>query len=325
MASASGSSGAGASASGSAGASAASLLPGVTPVPLDFSKASNPLWLVKIPKYLAKKWSEASDNSQVGKIIITQTKNPSSNAPKPKPQIVFQLNEALGQNVQVKISENKFLEHKIPLEHKFLMTPIANQNVYILKQSTEDSAKDSLSIMGKVIQRAECTPVQNDSSYMDLKRETNKQFNEPKNFIKIVDDRKQRTKFIPKIIQQSNRDKTQQQKRLRNDRGTVQDALFAAFTKHQYYTLKDLEKITRQPQTYLKDILHEICRHITKGPHKNTWELKDEYKQTNSASESKKPAEAAGGATAMDDDDDEDDDDDFEDLDDDDDAMIGQM
>ena len=32
-------------------------------------------------------------------------------------------------------------------------------------------------------------------------RETNKQFNEPKNFIKIVDDRKQRTKFIPKIIQ----------------------------------------------------------------------------------------------------------------------------
>ena len=90
--------------------------------------------------------------------------------PKPKPQIVFQLNEALGQNVQVKISETKFLEHKIPLEHKFLMTPIANQNVYILKQSAEENAKDSLSIMGKVIQRAECTPVQNDSSYMDLKR-----------------------------------------------------------------------------------------------------------------------------------------------------------
>ena len=82
---------------------------------------------------------------------------------------MFQLNEALGQNVKMKIGENKFLDHKIPLEHKFLMTPIANQNVYILKQS-EDAAKDSLNIMGKVIQRAECTPVQNDTSYMDLKR-----------------------------------------------------------------------------------------------------------------------------------------------------------
>ena len=63
------------STAGAASASpASSALPAIAPVPLDFSKASNPLWLVKIPKYLAKKWSEAPDSSQVGKIIITQSK-----------------------------------------------------------------------------------------------------------------------------------------------------------------------------------------------------------------------------------------------------------
>lgn len=35
------------------------------------------------------------------------------------------------------------------------------------------------------MQRAECTPVQNDSNYMQLKREITKQFTEPKRQIKI--------------------------------------------------------------------------------------------------------------------------------------------
>ena len=85
-------------------------------------------------------------------------------------------------------------------------------------------------------------------------------------------------------------------------------------------------------KSYLKDILHEICRLNSKGPHKNTWELKEEYRQANSAVESKKSGEGGAASSSKDndvdnmDEDDDDDDDDFEDLDDDDDdAMIGQM
>ena len=45
-------------------------------------------------------------------------------------------------------------------------------------------------------------------------------------------------------------------------------------------------------KSYLKDILHEICKYNAKGLHKNTWELKEEYKQ-GSMSESKKTAAVA--------------------------------
>lgn len=34
---------------------------------------------------------------------------------------------------------------------------------------------------------------------------------------------------------------------MRDDKDVVLDLLFAAFEKHQYYNIKDLVKITRQP------------------------------------------------------------------------------
>lgn len=36
-------------------------------------------------------------------------------------------------------------------------------------------------------------------------------------------------------------------KKSRDDRDKVQEMLFAAFEKHQYYNIKDLQKITSQP------------------------------------------------------------------------------
>lgn len=79
----------------------------------------------------------------------------------------------------------------------------------------------------------------------------------------------------------------------------------------------------------MKDILHQICKYNGKGLHKNTWELKEEYKQ-GSISESKKTAVIANlnekrkkEEDYMDEDDE--DDEDLDDSDDDDDDMIEQM
>lgn len=47
------------------------------------------------------------------------------------------------------------------------------------------------------------------------------------------------------------KDKT---KRLRKDKGKVLDVLFNAFTKHQYYNIKDLVKLTQQPPVYIKKL-----------------------------------------------------------------------
>lgn len=86
-------------------------------------------------------------------------------------------------------------------------------------------------------------------------------------------------------------------KKARDDKAKVTDMLFAAFEKHQYYNIKDLVKITNQPvvsnfvqshvhqllsgfclQTYLKEILKDVCVYNLKNPHKNMWELKPEYR-----------------------------------------------
>lgn len=85
--------------------------------------------------------------------------------------------------------------------------------------------------------------------------------------------------------------------------------------------------------------MHNICNYHGKGLHKNTWELKEEFRQHNSkiettkktaTSDSDKKASSSGGQVEnMDDEDDDEDDEDFEDFDDDDDddddAIIGQM
>lgn len=100
------------------------------------------------------------------------------------------------------------------------------------------------------------------------------------------------------------RKKKEEGKRARADKQQVLDMLFSAFEKHQYYNIKDLVDITKQPvvrppgairptknkktllsvcffphlQIYLKEILQDIGIYNFKGTHKNTWELRPEYR-----------------------------------------------
>lgn len=293
------------------------------PVHLDNTKAAVGVWLVKVPKYLAKKWNEAPDNAEVGRIRITQ-----SNMGR---EVAFHLNEQLGQTVTIKVGDKSF-DEKIPLEHKFITTPLGSQDVFVLKQQ-EEGAKEVLQTIGKVMQRAECVPITTDTRYLKLKRETMKNHIEPKRQIKMADGFVQRHHYLPKSTHTQNNDKKDKTKRLRKDKDKVLDILFHAFTKHQYYNIKNLEKITQQPTSYLKDILHQICKYNGKGLHKNTWELKEEYKQ-GSMTESKKTAVIANINEKKKtekkeddymDDDEEDLDDSDDDDDDDDDDMIEQM
>ena len=58
-------------------------------------------------------------------------------------------------------------------------------------------------------------------------------------------------------------------KKARDDKDAVMEMLFALFEKHQYYNIKDLERETRQPIAYLKEILKEVCNYSVKPPHRN--------------------------------------------------------
>jgi hypothetical protein len=62
------------SATSGAAAAQASVSMDANPTTVDCSRADTGVWLVKVPKYLARKWTEAPDNSEVGVIRITQSK-----------------------------------------------------------------------------------------------------------------------------------------------------------------------------------------------------------------------------------------------------------
>ncbi|KTG39392.1 hypothetical protein cypCar_00018476 [Cyprinus carpio] len=72
--------------------------------------------------------------------------------------------------------------------------------------------------------------------------------------------------------------KKEEAKCARADKQKVLEVLFSAFEKHQYYNIRDLVDITKQPLIYLKEILWEIGVYNSRGPLKSTWELKPEYR-----------------------------------------------
>lgn len=132
---------------------------------------------------------------------------------------------------------------------------------------------------GRIVQKLETRPLA-DSQYMKMKIERIKRTCEPMKKVKALD--KVVTSFKPISDHKHNieygKRKKAEGKKARDDKEAVQNMLFNAFEKHQYYNIKDLVKITRQPIGYLKEILKEVCDYNMKNPHKNMWELKKEYR-----------------------------------------------
>lgn len=68
-----------------------------------------------------------------------------------------------------------------------------------------------------------------------------------------------------------------EKKRERLGKNEVLDIVFNAFEKYNSWTVKDLADFTGQPTAFIQEIVDEICV-VNKKDHKNTYELKTEYK-----------------------------------------------
>ncbi|KAK3543785.1 hypothetical protein QTP70_027193 [Hemibagrus guttatus] len=140
--------------------------------------------------------------------------------------------------------------------------------------------KNQVTLEGMVVQRAECRPAVSES-YMKLKK---LQIEESKKPLRLSQQLEKAitTNYKPVSNHTYNveyeKKKKEDGKRARADKQKVLEMLFSAFEKHQYYNIKDLVEITKQPVIYLKEILREIGVYNPRGPHKSTWELKPEYR-----------------------------------------------
>lgn len=241
---------------------------------LDMASASRGVWLVKVPKYISSRWDKCPGDIKAGHLSITKVHGQ-------KPQVKLTLSEAI---MCLKDSKE---DESIPKEHLLSVSLSLNsQTLGVMSQYTVPATssspldKEKVGLEGKVVQKLECKPTSASASYMKLKMQTMikasqptrivKQLETPVNSYKPVSDHRHNIEFEEK--------KKSEGKKARDDEDKVMDMLFAAFEKHQYYNIKDLVKITKQPVTYLKEILKKYCNYNLKNPHKNTWELKPEYR-----------------------------------------------
>jgi len=237
---------------------------------VDTSNGSRGVWLVKVPKYIAERWENAASTGQrdAGSLKI-------QHRPHQKPLVSFSLADAL-----TKATDNPDIDQKtaIPKEYNFQMSQLATQTLEVFTHTSNESG-DKLALEGKVGHRAECRPI-NNKTYMDLKKDSIVRAIEPTR--KAMTLKAPVNAYKPVSNHASNlayeAKKKTEGKKARDDKDAVMEMLFALFEKHQYYKINDLVKHTRQPVTYLKEILKDVCTYNMKNPHKNMWELKPEYR-----------------------------------------------
>ncbi|XP_023020542.1 transcription factor TFIIFbeta [Leptinotarsa decemlineata] len=251
---------------------------------LDLSNANRGVWLVKVPKYVAERWEKAPGEMEVGKLKITK---PSGQ----KAQVALTLSTAI-------LNLNEPGQESIPKDHRLDVSTVTQQTLGVFSHAVPTVVDpvvpetEKLYLEGKIVQKLECRPYA-DTCYMKLKLESIRKASVPTRQVKQLDRVVQSYKPVSdhkNNIEYMERKKAEG-KKARDDKDSVLEMLFAAFEKHQYYNIKDLVKITKQPITYLKEILKEVCNYNLKNPHKNMWELKPEYrhyKQESTETEVKK-------------------------------------
>ncbi len=282
---------AGAAAAPSSAPSSASSSGKKSHMEVDLNNSSRGVWLVKVPKYIADRWESAGDGAEVGRLKITKRQGA-------KPVVSFSLDDKIVAARTSNGDSNGGTNQKIPKEHKFVVGGVAAQTLAVLSHTaaadtengaTADTAQappsassllpDRLALEGKVIQRAECRPISN-NTYMSIKKEALLKAIEPVRQTKKMEG--VAVNFKPVANHAFNKayevQKKKEGKKSRDDRERVMEKLFALFEKHQYYNIRDLVKETRQPVTYLKEVLKDVCTYNLKNPHKNMWELKPEYR-----------------------------------------------
>ncbi|XP_042170610.1 general transcription factor IIF subunit 2 isoform X2 [Oncorhynchus tshawytscha] len=264
-------------------------------VDLTGAKQNTGVWLVKVPKYLSQQWAKASGRGEVGKLRIGKNQG--------KAEVEFTLNEDL---TMIDSLGNKPSGVQAPRDHPFTMQTVGGQTLAVFTEtqsgqseersdgstsvSGAGSGPERISLEGLVVQRAECRPAVSEN-YMKLKRLQIEELSKPVRLSQQL-EKAVTTNYKPVANHSYNleydRKKKEEGKRARVDKQQVLDMLFSAFEKHQYYNIKDLVDITKQPVSYLKEILRDIGIYNVKGTHKNTWELKPEYRHYQGGEEEEK-------------------------------------
>ncbi|KAI9103282.1 transcription initiation factor IIF, beta subunit-domain-containing protein [Phlyctochytrium arcticum] len=284
--------------------------------------ANAQVWLIKVPKFLAEKWTAVQNEGQdLGSISIPTP----TNDPKRPPSMGSNNSKA-----DLKLPSAPW-SSDIPKNYTLSFTNMAPSNEYVFTE--EKATGRAKEIVGRVIKEGGVAPVIDDE-YRQLMQKRAQKVTDKKRNIKMIDVKGDRghTWITPvnDVIREKGfgitvcflaKKRPQQEKKERVERTELVNMIFDAFQKYPHWTFKGLVERTQQPQAWLKEVLNDLAILHKRGPYVGTYELKPEFKGQGGSSSAmdtsaqSRPQSGDAGGAAKDSSDAEDDNDTPDDFD----------
>ncbi|KAL8820345.1 MAG: hypothetical protein Q9223_001425 [Gallowayella weberi] len=239
---------------------------------LDFSRATQSLYLTRIPKYLWESWSTLDDDEeiQIGTVRVEGSL-----------EDVKRMSLILTPNVSV--------QKNIPQEYIMHVANRKSTNTFIFSEKDLHgyAARSKTTIQNKIQTEVNCLPVENTEYKRIMDARAKEALAKPRRETKMVD-----RVYAPTGLRQANAfesgftkmtkpiaGKGQHVKATRIARNDLIDQVFACFKEHRYWKLGVMKERLKQPETYLKEVLEEVAELIKSGPFANHWQLNPHYQK----------------------------------------------
>lgn len=249
------------------------------------------LWLVKVPSFVAKKWSTTAQHDEIVGFLTNQTiVGPNQKLVK-KMEIKLNDNDNINDNddndIDPALKVNEFTLEAIPFDKDGQLLAFSHAD-------NDNNDNESYALLGNVTKKLDMKPrgtaqyreiIKHRTITAEMKKETKS--TDHQLFTKNSDVAKYVVDFrLPKTEFKKNQLIEKRRKECANDMAQIdslRSLIFEVFAQNEHNTLKDIVAICKDQPGYtkekdLKDMLDNYAFYHSKGPWRGFYELKPEFK-----------------------------------------------
>ncbi|PVU89584.1 hypothetical protein BB559_005029 [Furculomyces boomerangus] len=237
------------------------------------------VWLVKVPDFLAEKWSKIDESgSEIGKVRIYNQPDESGN------NISILLQDREDYNDIPKKYNLKVINSEV--NNMYVFNEARKPDVEIKPTSLNALKNIPTSLTGTIHHECTVTPTLDDN-YQQIMRKRIFNYSKPNRTVQVLGaTHKNSRMYSPGLLKNqtvlSSRKKyamgISDSRMERIPRNELLDLLFTAFEKYTYWTFKGLVEYTKQPSPFLKEVLNDIAILNKRGPYSSMYNLKSEFR-----------------------------------------------
>lgn len=246
---------------------------------LETADAETPVWLVKVPKFLATRWAKAAEEGGPGAVLGSVSTPSEAEELRHVAPVSFEL-------------PAEAAVEGLPLHYQIQALSGGGSGDMHVFSNTADGQS---SVTGKVAQRLEFRPQRNmegftqkwgkvdiDPTYCKLSKQRYEAATHRTRKMMTLDDPRGRMLHLPKYSGKRPTEAPRGQrpsdlKRVRMDKDDLERLLFRCFEKKAFWGFSELVEETDQPSQWLKQVLLGVASLNKTGENKQKYELKAEY------------------------------------------------